>query len=165
VKPSEPFAVDEALWRSTALPSGRSGRGWSVFVDGLEVLTRVGIHAHEHEAPQPVVIDARLGYRCMPAETGEHEWINYEQYCERLTRFLETKPHTRLLETLAVELAVLSFEEWGALDMLTLVLYKPKIRPGTQRIGIELDWGRGDYEGYRRACEASYRHEPSKYAR
>jgi len=66
-----------------------------------------------------------------------------------LTRFLETKPHTRLLETLAVELAVLSFEEWGALDTLTLVLYKPKIRPGTQRIGIELDWGRGDYEARR----------------
>lgn len=149
MKPSEPFAVDEALWRSAALPSGRSGRGWSVFVDGLEVLTRVGIHAHEHEAPQSVVIDARLGYRCMPAETGEHEWINYEQYCERVTQFLETKPHTRLLETLAVELARLSFEEWGALDTLTLVLYKPKIRPGTQRIGIELDWTRGDYEARR----------------
>lgn len=145
----EPLGVNDALWRSAALPSGRSGRGWSVFVDGLEVLTRVGIHAHEHEAPQPVVIDARLGYRCIPAETGEREWINYEQYCERLTRFLETKPHTRLLETLAVELAVLSFEQWGALDTLTLVLYKPKIRPGTQRIGIELDWGRGDFEAHR----------------
>jgi dihydroneopterin aldolase len=149
VKPSEPFAVDETLWRSAALQSGRGGRGWSVFVDGLEVLTRVGIHAHEHEAPQPVVIDARLGYRCTPAETGEHAWINYEQYCERLARFLETKPHTRLLETLALELAMLSFKEWGALDTLTLVLYKPKIRPGTQRVGIELEWTRADYEAHR----------------
>ena len=148
MKPAEPFAVRDALWCPTAPPSGRSGRGWSVFVDGLEALTRVGIHAHEQAAPQPVVIDARLVYRTTPAETGEHQWIDYEQYCERLTQFLETKPHTRLLETLAVELAVLSFEQWGALDTVTLVLHKPKIRPGTQRIGIELEWGRGDYEAY-----------------
>ena len=146
MKPSEPFALDEALWRSAAPRSGRSGRGWSVFVDGLEAHTRVGIHAHEHDAPQPVVIDARLGYRCAQAETDAHEWIDYEQYCEHLTQFLETKPHTRLLETLAAELAALSFEQWGALDTVTLVLYKPKIRPGTQRIGIELDWTRADYD-------------------
>jgi dihydroneopterin aldolase len=145
VKPSEPFVVDEALWRSVR-SSTRNGRGWSVFVEGLEVLTRVGIHAHEHEAPQPVVIDARLGYRCTPAETSAHEWIDYERYCERLTRFLETKPHTRLLETLAVELALLSFREWDALDAVTLALHKPKIRPGTQRIGIELNWTRADYD-------------------
>lgn len=151
MKPSEPFTVDEMLWRSAVAPSARSGRGWSVFVDGLEAQTRVGIHAHEHEAPQPVVIDARLSYRCAPAETREHEWINYEQYCERVTRFLQTKPHTRLLETLAVELAALSFEGWSALDTVTLVLHKPKIRPGTQRIGIELDWTRVDYEAYCRS--------------
>lgn len=151
MKPNEPFAVDEALWRVRE-PSIRGGRGWTVFVDALEVRTRVGIHAHEHEAPQPVVIDARLGYRCTPAETDANEWIDYEGYCERLTRFLETKPHTRLLETLAVELAVFSFEHWGALDAVTLVLYKPKIRPGTQRIGIELAWSRSDYEAHRRAA-------------
>lgn len=153
MKPSDPFAVDEALWLSTAAPA-RRGRGWSVFVDGLEALTHVGIHAHEHGALQPVIVDARLGYRCAPAEMGEQEWIDYEQYCERLTRFLETKPHTRLLETLAVELAVLSFEQWGALDSVTLVLHKPKIRPGTQRIGIELDWTRSDYEAHARSARA-----------
>ena len=145
MKPSEPFVVDEALWGS-ARSSTRTGRGWSVFVEGLEVLARVGIHAHEHEAPQPVMIDARLGYRCMPTETTAQEWIDYERYCERLTRFLETKPHTRLLETLAVELAMLSFGEWDALEAVTLALHKPKIRPGTQRIGIELNWTRADYE-------------------
>lgn len=147
MKPNEPFAVDEALWRSAASPTHR-GRGWSVFVDGLEAYTRVGVHGYEHEAPQPVLIDARLGYRCTPAETNAQAWIDYEQYCVRVTRFLETKPHTRLLETLAVELAVLSFEAWSALDTVTLVLHKPKIRPGTQRVGIELDWARSDYEAH-----------------
>jgi 7,8-dihydroneopterin aldolase/epimerase/oxygenase len=63
-----------------------------------------------------------------------------------VTAFLAEKSHTRLLETLAVELAELSFREWPALDALTLALHKPKIREGTRRIGVELDWTRADYE-------------------
>ena len=46
----------------------------------------------------------------------------------------------------SVELALLSFREWDALDAVTLALHKPKIRPGTQRIGIELNWTRADYD-------------------
>ncbi|TKC81273.1 dihydroneopterin aldolase [Trinickia terrae] len=124
----------------------RHGRGWRVFIDELLVPTRVGIHAHEHAAPQTVVIDASLTYRCVPSEEGG--WIDYERYCERIAAFLATKPHTRLLETLAVEIAALSFLEWRALDALTLALHKPKIRPGTKRIGVELDWTRGDFDAW-----------------
>ncbi|WP_177318151.1 dihydroneopterin aldolase, partial [Burkholderia ubonensis] len=71
------------------------GRGWSVFVDELKVPARIGIHAHEHAAPQPIVIDAQLGYRCEPSEAGE--WIDYDGYCARVAAFLAHKPHTRLL--------------------------------------------------------------------
>ncbi|KVO31329.1 diguanylate cyclase [Burkholderia ubonensis] len=119
------------------------GRGWSVFVDELKVPARIGIHAHEHDAPQPIVIDAQLGYRCEPSEAGE--WIDYDGYCARVAAFLAHKPHTRLLETLVAEIAVLSFREWPALEMLTLSVHKPKIRPGTKRVGVSLDWTRGDY--------------------
>ena len=59
--------------------------------------------------------------------------------------FLSHKPHTRLLETLVADIAVLSFREWPALESLTLSVYKPKIRPGTKRVGVSLDWTRGDY--------------------
>lgn len=119
------------------------GRGWSVFVDALTVPVRIGIHPHEHEAPQPIVIDARLGYGCEPRE--ESDWIDYERYCARVAAFLSSKPHTRLLETLAAELAELSFREWPALGTLTLAVHKPKIRPGTQRVGVALEWTRADY--------------------
>ena len=121
------------------------GRGWSVFVEGLSVPARIGIHPHEHGQPQPLVIDASLVYRAMPDERDAHLLIDYEHYCGRITSFLATKAHTRLLETLAVELAVLSFREFGAIEALTLSLYKPKIRAGTRRIGIEFDWTRHDY--------------------
>jgi 7,8-dihydroneopterin aldolase/epimerase/oxygenase len=127
----------------------RHGRGWRVFIDELVVATRIGLHAHEYAAPQPVVIDASLIYRGEPSEEGMHAMIDYERYCERVSAFLADKPHTRLLETLAVELAELSFREWPALDALTLALHKPKIREGTRCIGVELDWTRADYDALR----------------
>ncbi|UDM49151.1 dihydroneopterin aldolase [Cupriavidus sp. MP-37] len=119
------------------------GRGWSVFVDALTVPVRIGIHPHEHDAPQPIVIDARLGYRSEPSE--QTAWIDYEGYCNRVAAYLARKPHTRLLETLVADIAELSFREWPALDTLALAVHKPKIRPGTQRVGVELEWTRADY--------------------
>nr|WP_242539051.1 dihydroneopterin aldolase [Trinickia acidisoli] len=133
--------------------AARRGRGWYVFVDGLIAHTRVGIHAHEYAAPQRVVVDARLGYRCAPSEAADG-WIDYERYCQQVTAFLAEKPHTRLLETLAVEVAALSFTQWPVLETLTLALHKPKIREGTRRIGLELDWTRADYHAWRAEQEA-----------
>ncbi|RDJ97264.1 dihydroneopterin aldolase [Paraburkholderia lacunae] len=119
------------------------GRGWSIFVDALTVPVRIGIHSYEHDGPQSIVIDARLGYRCEPSEAGE--WIDYDGYCTRLAAFLASKPHTRLLETLVADIAVLSFREWPVLETLELAVHKPKIRPGTKRVGVALEWTREDY--------------------
>jgi dihydroneopterin aldolase len=141
----KPF--EEAMASFSAPP--RLGRGWRVFIDELVVATRIGLHAHEYAAPQPVVLDASLLYRAEPSEEGAHAMIDYERYCERVSAFLADKPHTRMLETLAVEVAELSFREWPALDALTLALHKPKIREGTRRIGVELDWTRADYDALR----------------
>jgi dihydroneopterin aldolase len=125
------------------------GRGWRIIVDELVVATRIGLYAQEHLAPQPVAIEASLHYRGVPAEENAHELIDYELWCSRVSDYLESKPHTRLLETLAVEIATLSFTQWPALDALTLLLYKPKIREGTRRVGVELDWHRADFEAWR----------------
>lgn len=145
--------VEEGI-ASLVAPS-RFGRGWRVFIDELVVSTRIGLHAHEYAAPQPVIVDASLLYRGEPSEEGVHAMIDYERYCECITAFLADKPHTRLLEALAVEVAELSFREWPALDGLTLALHKPKIREGTRRIGVELDWTRADYEALLRTRAGS----------
>ena len=138
MKPYEPF--------ETLSPGGR---GWRIVVDELVVSTRIGLYAQEHLEPQPVAIDASLHYRGVPAEENAHELIDYEAWCEGVSGYLESKPHTRLLETLAVEIATLSFTQWPALDALTLLLYKPKIREGTRRVGVELDWHRADFDAWR----------------
>ncbi|MDR5754429.1 MULTISPECIES: dihydroneopterin aldolase [unclassified Caballeronia] len=128
-----------------ALSTG--GRGWRIVVDELVVETRVGLYEHEYRAPQPVAIDASLIYRGAPDEACSH-LLDYEAWCERVSAYLTAKPHTRLLEMLALEIAALSFEAFPALDAITLLLYKPKIREGTRRLGIELDWRRADFEAW-----------------
>ncbi|WP_250500122.1 dihydroneopterin aldolase [Caballeronia sp. GAWG1-5s-s] len=127
-------------------PLHAGGQGWRVIVDELVVMTRVGLYEHEHRAPQASSIDASLRYRGMPRED---ELIDYEAWCNRVTAYLQEKTHTRLLETLAVEIAALSFDAWPALDALTLALSKPKIREGTRRLALELDWRRADYDAWR----------------
>ncbi|WP_244849705.1 dihydroneopterin aldolase [Caballeronia sp. SL2Y3] len=127
-------------------PLHAGGQGWRVIVDELVVMTRVGLYEHEHRAPQALSIDASLRYRGMPRED---ELIDYEAWCNRVTAYLQEKTHTRLLETLAVEIAALSFDAWPALDALTLSLSKPKIREGTRRLALELDWRRADYDAWR----------------
>ncbi|SAK98389.1 dihydroneopterin aldolase [Caballeronia ptereochthonis] len=134
-------------------PLRAGGQGWRVVVDELVVKTRIGLYEHEHRAPQPVCIDASLHYRGTPHESDEG-LIDYEAWCNRVSAFLEEKPHTRLLETLALEIAALSFDEWPALDALTLTLHKPKIREGTRRLGLELDWRRADYDAWRMKAAA-----------
>jgi 7,8-dihydroneopterin aldolase/epimerase/oxygenase len=143
----KPF--EEGLSAYAGLSARPRGRGWRVFVDELVVSTRIGIHAHEYPSAQPVVVDASLLYRCEPSEEGTDAMIDYELYCNRISAFLLEKPHTRMLETLAVEIAMLSFDEWPALDAITLSLHKPKIREGTRRIGVELDWTRADFDARR----------------
>lgn len=145
-----------------AEPFGRRGGGWRIVVDELLVGTHVGLHPHEHGAPQPVVIDASLHYRGVPSEASAQrhsddpaELIDYDGWCTVVQDFLATKPHTRLLEMLAVEIAALSFERWPALDALTIFLYKPKIRANTRRLGVELDWLRADYMAWRARQETA----------
>jgi 7,8-dihydroneopterin aldolase/epimerase/oxygenase len=137
---------------------GPGGRGWRIVVDELVVPTRIGLYARERLAPQPVAIDASLHYRGVPAEENAHELIDYEAWCEGVSGYLESKPHTRLLETLAVEIAAMSFTQWPALDALTLLLYKPKIREGTRRVGVELDWHRTDFEAWRASAGLNMTH-------
>src|SRR5438132_8377950 len=40
-----------------------SGIRWQIFVDGLKLMTHVGLHAHEYQQPQAVELDIEMSYR------------------------------------------------------------------------------------------------------
>lgn len=126
-----------------------SGVRWQIFVEALSVTTHVGLHLHEHEQPQTVELDIELSYRT--GGSGQHDddvasVIDYDHYCTVVMAFLQTKPHTRLLETLASEVASLSFREFQMLDEIRVAIHKPQTRPNTGRLGVASSWTRWSYE-------------------
>ena len=135
-----------------AMPAARKAQadvrlqGMRVFVDEMTAQTRVGIHAHEKLAPQPVVFSLELLYGCHPHEGSPDSFIDYERLCNRLREFLAEKEHAGLLETLSLEVASVAFDEFPAIEGLTVVMYKPNIRKDANRLGVELQLTRKDYE-------------------
>jgi 7,8-dihydroneopterin aldolase/epimerase/oxygenase len=127
-------------------------RGMRVFIEELVVETFVGIHAHEHLDRQPVSLTLELLYGYAPDEldeldeSGARSFLDYEQLSNRLRAFLESNPHTRLLEALAIQIAELVFRDYPAAEELVLSLHKPKIRALSKRSGVELCWSRVDFD-------------------
>lgn len=125
-----------------------SGVRWQIFVEGLSVVTRIGLHPHEHEKPQAVELDIELSYRTGGGNQMDaaDAVIDYDHYCTVVSTYLHTKPHTRLLETLASEVAILSFCEFQMLEEIRVAIHKPKIRHNTGRLGVASSWTRWSYE-------------------
>ncbi|PUA16698.1 dihydroneopterin aldolase [Glaciimonas sp. PCH181] len=131
-----------------------SGVRWQIFIEGLTSTTFVGLHPHEHLQPQPVELDIEMSYRpgknsggqLNGADAEAGSIIDYDKYCTLLTTFMQQKPHTRLLETLAFEIASLSFRDYPMLEEIKVAIHKPKIRSNAARLGVSACWTRWSYE-------------------
>lgn len=119
---------------------------WQVQIAGLVASTRVGLHAHEHAGPQPVVLDIELDYRADLSADKAAPFIDYDGYCASVCDFLGGKPHVSLLETVATEVAALSFHGLPALEQIRIAIHKPKIRENAARVGVAICWTRCAYE-------------------
>lgn len=120
-----------------------------VSIVGLEVFARIGVYPREQVAPQPIIVDARLGYA--DATSFAASYIDYDEFCTKLEAFIGVKPHTALLETLAIDIALWSFGEFSGLDNFAVSIYKPKIRNNVERMGVSLTWTRRSYQRIRAA--------------
>ncbi|PRZ55863.1 dihydroneopterin aldolase [Paraburkholderia fungorum] len=140
--------IVEPIFKEQQSSPSISTSGFRVFIEEMTVDTFVGIHPQEHGERQPVVLSMELLYGCRPVEGLPDTFIDYEQLSNRLVRLLERSGHTRLLETLAVHIAQLTFEESPAVAEAVISLHKPKARAGSKRMGIELRWSRADFEAF-----------------
>ena len=119
---------------------------WQIFIDELDAMTHVGLHPHEHEQAQPVTLNIALSYRGDIVDDAAAGVIDYDRYCSLLCAYLSNKQHTRLLETLAAQLAGLSFREFPTLEDIKIAIHKPKIRENASRLGVSASWTRWRYE-------------------
>ena len=134
----------ECVMGQSGVTGGFSDALCKIFVTGLRVNVRVGVFPHEEFGPQPLVIDAELKY--INALPTTDDYIDYDAYCTALVEFLTAKGHTKLLETLAVDMAVWSFRKFEVLEAIHLSIHKPKLRKDVERLGITFAWTRSFFE-------------------
>ncbi|MDP5008162.1 MAG: dihydroneopterin aldolase [Glaciimonas sp.] len=125
------------------------GMRWQIFIDGLNLMTHVGLHDHEFGQLQAVELNIEMSYRINDQPNHKNDadgMIDYDKYCIRLSEFMLNKPHTRLLEILTSEVASLSFSEYPMLEEIKVAIHKPKIRENAARLGVAASWTRWSYE-------------------
>ncbi|MEZ6013578.1 MAG: dihydroneopterin aldolase [Planctomycetota bacterium] len=115
----------------------------TVFVRNLRAWTLIGIHPHEREGPQEVVVTALLGTDTHAAAARDdiHAAIDYRRVSERLRQHAGAAQHW-LIETLAEDMAGICLEEFGA-QVVRLTVEKPGVVPGADSVGVTIERRRG----------------------
>lgn len=82
-----------------------------IFLDPIELLLRIGLHAHEKNAPQRVIISVALYAEPVEYLRGVNakNIIDYSVLYESIMRWPE-RPHTDLIEEYIQDLLALCFE-------------------------------------------------------
>lgn len=113
----------------------------TVFIDGLQVPTIIGVYEWERKAPQTLLLSLELGWNNkVPAKTDDIALaLDYEKVSEAICTYAEQQ-HFELLETLAESLAELIMENFKV-PWLKITLIKPDMLPNAERVGICIERG------------------------
>lgn len=99
---------------------------------------RIGVHPHEHLAPQRVRLNIVLWFTPDgPVEDRLGNTICYERLIDRL-REMATERHTQLVETIAEEICELAFED-PRVDRARITVEKLDVFPEATSVGTQLE--------------------------
>jgi len=110
-----------------------------IFVRGLQVQASIGVHPHEYENTQPVIIDIELDMGDMPSPKDDrlNETLDYGIVAQRAEEIaLET--HVQLVETLAVRIADWALGEDKRVLACAVRISKPQALLKAEVAGIEV---------------------------
>jgi 7,8-dihydroneopterin aldolase/epimerase/oxygenase len=117
---------------------------WRVYVKNLETNIKIGIHDHEQE-PQRVLVNATVTgrYPAHPSSIGD--CFNYDHIHKLVVNEWQKRPHTKLLETLVVEVLEYIFRIDSRVESAKVSLCKPDIFKMAESVGVEAEWSREEY--------------------
>jgi dihydroneopterin aldolase len=77
-----------------------------IFVRGLMIQASIGVHPHEYESTQPIIIDIELdmGDMNLPKQDRLHETLDYSVVAQK-AEDIALEAHVQLVETLAERIA------------------------------------------------------------
>lgn len=116
-----------------------------VFVRGLTVQARLGVHAHEEAHAQRVVIGVDLAVRDESAPTGEGNddlarVVDYGAVAATARR-IACAGHVRLAETLAERIAVALLAD-ERVARVRVTVEKPDVLPDVSSVGVAIERSR-----------------------
>ena len=114
-----------------------------VFVRDLVVSCSIGVHAHEHDAPQRVRINVDLWAEESPTPVDEDiaNVVSYEDIVTGVETLLG-KGHINLVETAAEDIAALCLKDRRVVKARVRV-EKLDVFDNTASVGVEIERGRG----------------------
>jgi len=99
-------------------------------LQGLRVECIVGIHPHERETPQPVILDIELDYDFASAATVDAigDAVDYTVVASQVTALAERREF-QLIETMAEEAATMLLERFPQVGRVRIEIRKPAAVP------------------------------------
>jgi dihydroneopterin aldolase len=110
-----------------------------IYVRGLLIQASIGVHPHEHEATQPVIIDVELdmGNMALPEQDRLHETLDYSVVAQKAEE-LALEAHVQLVETLAERIADWALSTDTRVQRVAVSIAKPQALLKADTAGVEI---------------------------
>ena len=110
-----------------------------IFVKGLSIQASIGVHPHEYESTQPIIIDVELDMADMalPKQDRLAETLDYglvAQKCEEIAQ----ESHVQLVETLAERIAIWALDADKRVQSVAVRIAKPQALLKADVAGVEI---------------------------
>lgn len=110
-----------------------------IFVRGLQILASIGVHPHEYEATQPIILDIELDMTGMEAPKDDrlHETLDYGVVAEKAEE-IALEAHVQLVETLAERIADWALGYDPRVQSCAVRISKPQALLKAEVAGVEI---------------------------
>jgi dihydroneopterin aldolase len=110
-----------------------------IFIHGLELQASIGVHPHEYESTQPIIIDIELDMGEMPAPQDDrlNETLDYALVADRAAE-LALEAHVQLVETLADRIARWALSADERVHACTVRISKPHALINASAAGVSI---------------------------
>jgi dihydroneopterin aldolase len=114
-----------------------------IFVRGLELQASIGVHPHEYESTQLIIINIEIDMGAMspPEDDKLVETLDYALVSEKAAEFAQ-EAHVQLVETLAHRIASWALDEDPRVRSCTVAIAKPHALINADAAGVEFTMGR-----------------------
>lgn len=132
--PSRPETI-----RTRANPAPPSSLGRArVFIQGLDVMASIGVHPHEHDREQRIIVDVTLDLGELPPPRNDRlgETVDYQAVARQVEAFARDG-HVQLVETLAERIAAWCLEDPRVIAA-TVRVAKPEALENAFAAGCEI---------------------------